>query len=77
MNKIKALEVICEFMQDSSYLLSFDEHTAFSIAIAELNDADHDGCRGCAFEDTEEWEMPCCKCKQGCKDYYRRQREVE
>lgn len=30
--------------------ISFDEYTAFSIAIAELNDAEHDGCCGCAFE---------------------------
>lgn len=74
MNKIKTLEVICEFMQDNAHLLSFDEHTAFSIAIAELNDAEHDGCCGCAFESVDEWEMPCCKCKHGCKDYFRRPR---
>lgn len=30
------------------------------------------GCRHCAFEDVEEWEMPCVKCKRCCKDYYRR-----
>lgn len=30
------------------------------------------GCEGCAFIDTEEWEMPCAKCKRGQKDYYRR-----
>lgn len=30
-----------------------------------------DGCDGCAFESVEEWEMPCCKCKRGCKDYWR------
>lgn len=30
------------------------------------------GCDGCAFEDVEEWEMPCAKCKRNCKDYYRR-----
>lgn len=30
------------------------------------------GCGGCAFEDVEEWEMPCVRCKRGCKDYYRR-----
>lgn len=28
-------------------------------------------CHGCAYEDTEEWKMPCCKCKRACKDYYR------
>lgn len=30
-----------------------------------------DGCAGCAFEDVEEWEMPCRKCSRNCKDYYR------
>ena len=30
-----------------------------------------DGCLGCAYEDTEEWCMPCSKCKRNCKDYYR------
>ena len=30
------------------------------------------GCNGCAFEDVNEWEMPCAKCKRGCKDYWRR-----
>ena len=30
-----------------------------------------DGCAGCAFEDVEEWEMPCRKCKRNCKDYWR------
>lgn len=35
-----------------------------------------DGCQGCAFEDVEEWEMPCRKCKQNCKDYWRRAAEL-
>ena len=30
-----------------------------------------DGCTGCAYVTTEEWEMPCCKCKRGCNDYWR------
>lgn len=65
-----------EFAEDRLFAFGYsDEHTAFSIAIAELNDAEHDGCCGCAYESVEEWEMPCCKCKQGCKDYYRRPRE--
>lgn len=29
------------------------------------------GCDGCTFEDVEEWEMPCLKCKRNCKDYYK------
>ena len=35
------------------------------------------GCEHCAFEDVEEWELPCCKCKRGCKDYYRYKKGVE
>ena len=30
-----------------------------------------DGCSNCAYEDVEEWKMPCVKCKRNCKDYYR------
>ena len=38
-------------------------------AIQERENAD--GCVGCAYCDVEEWEMPCAKCKQNCKDYWR------
>ena len=30
-----------------------------------------DGCNGCTFEDVQDWELPCSKCKRNCKDYYR------
>jgi len=30
-----------------------------------------DGCQGCIYEDVNEWEMPCKKCKRNCKDYWR------
>ena len=30
-----------------------------------------DGCVGCAFEDTESWQLPCSACKRNCKDYWR------
>lgn len=30
-----------------------------------------DGCRGCAFEQVESWELPCNRCKRNCKDYWR------
>ena len=30
-----------------------------------------DGCQGCAYEATVEWELPCRKCKRNAKDYYR------
>lgn len=36
-----------------------------------LNDQES-GCSGCAFEDVNEWEMPCAKCKRACKDYWRK-----
>lgn len=38
-------------------------------AIIERDKAD--ACIGCAFLDYEEWEMPCAKCRRGCKDYWR------
>lgn len=30
-----------------------------------------DGCKGCAFESINEWEMPCRQCSRNCKDYWR------
>ncbi len=30
-----------------------------------------DGCVGCAFEDTESWQLPCSACMRNCKDYWR------
>ena len=33
--------------------------------------AEADGCKDCAFEDVEEWEMPCRECKRSRKDYWR------
>lgn len=30
-----------------------------------------DGCTGCAYIATEEWELPCSKCKRAAKDYWR------
>lgn len=31
-----------------------------------------DGCTGCAYTETEEWELPCSKCRRAAKDYWRR-----
>ena len=30
-----------------------------------------DGCVGCAFEDVDEWELPCRKCEKNAKDYWK------
>lgn len=51
----------------------FDEKRkkALEMGIKSLKRDDADGCTGCAFEFVEEWEMPCVKCKRGCKDYWR------
>ena len=31
-----------------------------------------DGCKDCAFEDVHEWEMPCKRCRNNCKNYWQR-----
>lgn len=36
-----------------------------------------DGCKGCAFENVNEWELPCAKCKRNSKDYWRAKRGDE
>ena len=38
----------------------------------DIEIAEVDGCTDCAFEDVDEWELPCRKCKRNCKDYWRR-----
>ena len=38
----------------------------------EANCHQFECCAGCAYEAVEEWNLPCCKCSRGCKDYYRR-----
>lgn len=48
---------------------------ALDMAIEALEQENSYGCCGCAFEDIEEWEMPCSKCKRGCNDYWRPKKE--
>lgn len=42
-----------------------------AIVQAWIDRQDADGCLGCAFEDKDEWQLPCCRCKRNCKDYWR------
>lgn len=54
-----------------------EQKNAIEMAINALENhmkENADGCAGCAFEDVEEWEMPCRKCKRNNKDYWRRKR---
>ena len=43
---------------------------AVEIAMAAMEAQLVGGCSGCAFESTEEWKMPCTKCKRNSKDYW-------
>lgn len=44
---------------------------ALGNAIKTLERQLADGCEGCTYKAKEEWEMPCVRCKRGCKDYWR------
>ena len=46
------------------------------IVQAWIDRKEADGCRGCAFEDVEEWHDPCRMCKRACKDYWRAKGET-
>ena len=37
---------------------------------AWVDRSEADGCLGCEYEDTEEWQDPCARCKRSHKDYY-------
>ena len=59
------------YEQETNGKTEFLKGIDYCLNILEKYKAEHDGCEGCAFMDVEEWEMPCCKCKHGCKDYWR------
>lgn len=59
-----------EFCADKDSIWNVDVE-ALDMAIKALEQQNADGCTGCAFGSVEEWEMPCAKCKRGCKDYWR------
>ena len=60
-------------------LMCAEEHRQLAEWLKELKQLREQensyGCCGCAFEDVEEWEMPCSKCKRGCNDYWRPKKE--
>ena len=55
------LQNLLKDIGDSAYNRGFEDGKA----------CDECGCVGCVFENVEEWEMPCAKCKRSCKDYWR------
>ena len=67
MTKLEAIKVIID---DALYN---PEAAKIAIEAITLTDAREkaDGCMSCEFCDTEEWEMPCAKCKRNCRDYWR------
>lgn len=60
---------------DKKEIDAYDKGYEYGLAQGKMDAAImHDeacGCTGCAFEDVNEWEMPCAKCSRGCKDYWR------
>ena len=50
-----------------AYLQGYEAGKRRAFAMKE----DADGCKGCAFEDVNSWEMPCDRCKRNCLDYWR------
>lgn len=60
-----------EMLEDMSKSLEMISKDLIEIK-GDLEKENADGCTGCAFITMEEWEMPCCKCKRNCKDYWRK-----
>lgn len=50
---------------------------ALNMGVKALEKGTADGCDGCAFENVNEWELPCAKCKRNSKDYWRAKRGDE
>ena len=70
---------VLRFIADNAGLSMVDAiEKAYNLGRQDgLEKSNADGCRYCAFEDVEEWEMPCNKCKRNCKDYWRKKAESE
>lgn len=75
MKESEAIEAIRFDLEMGGEIHSSVLHDAMDVAIQalekQMKKENADGCAGCAFEDVEEWEMPCTKCSRNCKDYYR------
>lgn len=48
-----------------------DLRDLIKIVEAWIERQEADGCVHCVFNDKEDWEMPCVKCRRACKDYWR------
>lgn len=75
MKESEAIEAIRFDLEMGGEIHSSVLHDAMDVAIQalekQMKKENADGCSGCAFENVEEWEMPCRKCSRNCKDYYR------
>ena len=69
---LSLLELDRDSMEKLSHYIEKLGDSAFAQGYIDGLNAQESGCDGCAFEDVDEWEMPCGKCKRGCKDYWRR-----
>lgn len=67
----KALNVSVDFLLGAKCTSEYDKGYAQGLNHAFAMKENADGCFGCAFEDVNEWEMPCAKCKRNSKDYWR------
>ena len=52
---------------DSGYAQGLEQGRKQAFAMKENSD----GCKGCAFEQVESWQLPCDRCKRNSKDYWR------
>ena len=67
-NVIKTEPTACDMEQyNSGYAQGLERGIKQAFAMKE----NADGCKGCAFEQVESWQMPCDRCKRNCKDYWR------
>ncbi len=68
--QLQNLREHCRVFSDGGEIWQKDIE-ALSNAIKFLERQLADGCEGCTYTAKQDWEMPCVKCKRGCKDYWR------
>lgn len=75
MNRIEAIDRLSRLYRMMQVGKMDENITDYLIAIQEaiyaIKREDAGGCVDCEFEETEEWELPCDRCKRNHKDYWR------
>lgn len=71
MSDVETVKILLTALSEVEQECQMEYAAAIRHAIDVIVQNEADGCVGCAFEDREEWEMPCKECKNSKRNYWR------